>query len=300
MKAILALTMVLFTTISFASFIFLLTLCPVVSFSTSSTKLGFFKRVIEHDKCPSSFCFHSLRLTKQHLEEISATESNSRTINIQKPIIHWAVPIQKIGWQDEDGKWFDDDGPRNGPPQNYWRQRLDEKSYQQDMDLVDKLLLGTDVEDVIRHLATKNSVRRPSCHRNLLGTWAPLYLSGTKVASSNDETDDSGGIEVTMTIDIFRTNGPKFAPKNNYGTFYASLVEGEELTVRSSDGLINTVFCVSVSNEPISLGTTASRHLLHFGGITYISDYLLLQRNSEGLYDIWLRCDEVYLGKTEG
>jgi len=35
------------------------------------------------------------------------------------------------------------------------------------------------------------------------------------------------------------------------------------------------------------------------GGITYVSDYVLIQRNDEGAVDFWLRCDDSYLGLND-
>merc|ERR1712176_516156 len=165
------------------------------------------------------------------------------------------------------------------------------------MDLVDTVLAGTDVLDAINCLEKKCSVRRPSCHRNVLGTWAPIYLSGTKVASSKQSVGESEEIKVPMKVDIFRTTGKKFAAKNHYGLFYASLENGEEITFKG-DGM-NTIVLADEKNQSVELGTTVGGYVLHYGGITYVSDYLLMQRDAQGLYDVWLRCDEAYLGKNE-
>lgn len=215
--------------------------------------------------------------------------------------------------------WYDEDGPRKGPPQNYWRQNLDQRAYQLDMDLVTRTLnndggggIEPALEDAIKEVEGKNSVRRPSRHRNLLGTWAPIYLAGTKVAVSSpvdngqraaDEDDTIGSaIEVPVTIDIFRTAGRKLAPKNHYGVYDASLAEGEEITIKASDGAIDTTVPASETNEPATLGrmtVAGSDCVLQLGGVTYVSDYLLMQRDGEGeLSDMWLRCDDAYLGKN--
>lgn len=297
----------------------------VLSFSSSpskfSTQRG--RTVVGRQYCSSphpSYCSHSttsLRSTEQRQED--ATEVPT-TIVVERPIIHWTVPIQKIGWQDEDtGMWYDEDGPRKGPPQNYWRQNLDQRAYQLDMDLVTRTLnndggggIEPALDDAIKEVEGKNSVRRPSRHRNLLGTWAPIYLAGTKVAVSSpvdngqraaDEDDTIGSaIEVPVTIDIFRTAGRKLAPKNHYGVYDASLAEGEEITIKASDGAIDTTVPASETNEPATLGrmtVAGSDCVLQLGGVTYVSDYLLMQRDGEGeLSDMWLRCDDAYLGKN--
>jgi len=290
------------------------------SISKNRTQRG--RAVVGRQYCTSphpSYCSYStsLRSTEQRLEE-EETITSTTSIAVERPIIHWTVPIQKIGWQDEDtGIWYDEDGPRKGPPQNYWRQNLDQRAYQLDMDLVTQALrdvsdggIDTKLDGASKEVEGKNSVRRPSRHRNLLGKWAPIYLAGSKVAISSpndskpvDDNDSVGStIEVPLTIDIFRTAGRKLAPKNHYGVFDASLAEGEEVTMKTSDGAIDTTVCASEANDPVALGkvtVAGSDCALQLGGVTYVSDYLLVQRNEEGrLSDIWLRCDDAYLGKN--
>lgn len=268
-----------------------------------------------------SYCASSTYL--QSTEQEEDIESVTSTITINRPVIHWTVSIQKIGWRDEEtGKWFDEDGPREGPPQNYWRQRLDQRAYEGDMDLVTAALncgktdindIESELDEMIKEVEGKNSVRRPSRHRNLLGKWAPVFLSGKLVATSDPVTTsndqqkpkeyDLSTVQVPFTIEIFRTAGRKLQPKNHYGVFDASLAEGEEVTVRTSDGSIDTTMSASETNEPTILDKTVNAgedFEIQLGGVTYVSDYLVLQRNSEGtLSDLWLRVDVAYLGKNE-
>eukprot|EP00588_Corethron_pennatum_P022459 CAMPEP_0194326800 /NCGR_PEP_ID=MMETSP0171-20130528/38416_1 /TAXON_ID=218684 /ORGANISM="Corethron pennatum, Strain L29A3" /LENGTH=287 /DNA_ID=CAMNT_0039086529 /DNA_START=95 /DNA_END=958 /DNA_ORIENTATION=+ len=266
----------------------------VACFSTTIKALTFPKRT-----CIRYVAFSrssSLRSAKQ--EEQTALLDDLTKFPITRPEMHWTVPIQKIGWQDEDGNWFDKDGPRLGPPQNYWRQSMDERLYDQDMELVNNVLINLgDVKATILNLEKKNSARKPCRHRNLLGKWAPILRCGQKVVCENKGSADFGApIDVPLTIDIFRTAGRKLAPKIVYGTFDAPLGEREEITIRSSDGLVKQI-CATESND-ISILGMAGGSLLQLGGITYLSDYILIQRDQKGLTDVWLRCDDAYLGKN--
>lgn len=224
------------------------------------------------------------------------------TVSVTRPAIHWTVPGYKVGWRDEDGVWYDEDGKRNGPPQNYWRQRSDEREYNRDMDAMASVLAEFDTLDAVRALESRNPVRRPSLSRKLLGSWAPIFLDGEKAASNDKPADDDGAIDVPCKLNIFRTNGPKFAERTYYGLFYAKLEVGEELTVQTDDGVIDTNVIVDETNEPLPLGTVESavgKKVLSMGGITYVSDYVLIQRNVEGLLSFWIRCDDSYLGLND-
>mgnify|MGYP004197608235 CR=1 FL=1 len=46
-------------------------------------------------------------------------------------------------------------------------------------------------------------------------------------------------VELPMTVDIFRTAGRKFVTVKVYGVFDARLDEGEELSIQTSDGVID-------------------------------------------------------------
>ena len=112
----------------------------------------------------------------------------------------------------------------------------------------------------------------------------------------------SGNVEVPMTVDVYRTTGRKLGPKNHYGQFDARLEDGEGLTVETA-GVVALCAAVVVDggNRPIAVGNVEcggdADAPLTFGGITYISDYVLIQRNEEGDPDFWLRCDDSYFGE---
>jgi hypothetical protein len=151
---------------------------------------------------------------------VAPQQQSSRSI-IAMPSIQYTVPGMKRGWKNSDtGIWMDEDGPRNGPPQNYWRQQSDEKLYQDSMQLVQDLLqlnqfrssqgiisntttdtssskdttAADDIErnDIIRNdlinglvqpLEKSNSVRRPFLNRLILGDWAPIVRDGEVIAA---------------------------------------------------------------------------------------------------------------------
>mmetsp|Transcript_30306 Transcript_30306/g.54879 ORF Transcript_30306/g.54879 Transcript_30306/m.54879 type:complete len:294 (-) Transcript_30306:76-957(-) len=222
-------------------------------------------------------------------------------VSVSKPVIHWTVPGFKVGWQDDEGNWFDEDGPRNGPPMNYWRQRSDEREYNGCMDVVDAVLAEYDIESKVASLEKKSSVRKPSLTRKLLGQWAPLLLSGKRMSYNNKPSDDGGEVEVPFMVDIFRSNGRRFAPKNHYGVFDLLLENGEELTVLTTGGdhdSIHTQIIADEANEPVEIGSVGQEQL-QFGGITYVSDYVMIQRSPDGAIDFFLRADLSYLGATK-
>lgn len=260
-------------------------------------------------------------------------------IKIKRPSIHWTVPGYKVGWQDppESGNWFDEDGPRNGPPQNYWRQRSDEKDYDRDMDLVDFLLSDTTTvgginegtEDAVKKVEIRNSVRKPSLSRKILGEWLPIYRNGYKVATSveveDKDTYPSSSpmpmfVEGPYLVQIKRTNGRKFGPRNHYGLFDLKLDIDEQITISTTSGTMNTkgqagegviIHKCSDENKSQILGmddlsimdeekdeTTTLLVPFCFGGITYVSDYIMIMRDQDGRIDLWMRADEYYLGRN--
>lgn len=222
-------------------------------------------------------------------------------ITISKPVIHWTVPGFKIGWQDDDGKWFDEDGPRNGPPLNYWRQSADQREYDAVMDAVDAVLQESDIESNIHSLERKNSARRPSLSRKMLGQWAPLLLSSRLVTSSSVKPVGDGMMEVPFLLDISRSHGRKFGKRNHYGLWDKTLQNGEDLTILIAGKDATDISAEIVSdekNEPMDLGSLGQAQV-QFGGITYVSDYAMIQRTPEGATDFFLRVDDSYLGVTD-
>jgi len=248
-------------------------------------------------------------------------------IYIAKPAIHWTVPGFKVGYQDEEGSWYDCDGPRNGPPLNYWRQRSDEGAYKQDMDLVDAVLsMSTNQDDkktsdklysLIKNLESRSGINKIAFSRKILGTWAPMIQSDRCVIRSEPSKIDNNFssrpskndeiMEVPFTIDIFRTKRRRLGPKNHYGVFDLKLEQGEELTIQLHASRSNTLLTgstykfstvVDETNEPKFLGIVNDAPL-YYGTITYITDYVLIQRDVDGATTIWIRVDDSYLGVSQ-
>ena len=274
--------------------------------------------IIQHSGFIGSSCIvkpSTISLSASLETVLENEEILSPSITVARPEIHWTVPGFKIGWQDENGNWFDEDGPRNGPPQNYWRQSVDQGDYNRDMEAVTAVLSpDCDVEIVVSNLIKSRSTSRPSLNRKVLGSWAPILLNGKCVASisksSNGVTknpmfviDEHDPIEIPFKINISRKNGRRFAPKNHYGTFDKRLDAGEDLFITTSTA-IKSEFMVTVfadednSSRIIGMIGTNKREPLHFGGIMYISDYVMIQRDTDGAYDFWLRADKSHLGAT--
>merc|ERR1719356_722707 len=241
-----------------------------------------------------------VRSTSTIAEDEVATAG--RRISIAKPEIHWTVPGFKVGWQDEEGNWFDENGPRDGPPQNYWRQSADEREYGRDMDAVDAIMKGYDNEAIVADLEHRNSSRRPSMSRKVLGRWAPLMISNKLIAYNDKPSNDEGEIEVPFMLHISRSFGRRFGPKNHYGVFDLNLEEGEHIDFRATGAGVDLFSKqVTVSGDvdsSLEIGLFTSKVKLQFGKVTYISDYLMIQRGLENEIDLFLRNDKAYLGAT--
>ena len=113
-------------------------------------------------------------------------------------------------------------------------------------------------------------------------------------------------MEVPYTIDIFRTRGRRLGPKNHYGVFDLKLEQGEAIQIQTSRSSTSASACsihkfstvADETNEPTFLGIVNDTPL-YYGTITYITDYLLIQRDVEDTISIWLRMDESYLGVSQ-
>jgi len=119
---------------------------------------------------------------------------------------------------------------------------------------------------------------------------------------ANYNGEPPGDVEVPFLIDITRSAGRKFGPGNHYGIFDLTVENGEKLSVSTRGGgtdyvNISTEITADEANEPVNLGT-AGRVQMQFGGITYVSDYVMIQRRPDGSIDFYLRADESYLGAT--
>jgi len=245
--------------------------------------------------------------------------------SISMPSIQYTVPGMKVGWKDsETDLWMDEDGPRNGPPQNYWRQQSDEKLYKESMKLVQDLLLLQSssskedtttaattttsellINELVQPIEKSNSVRRPILNRMILNDWVPIVRGGKVVATDKSTNNYSNEIDVPYFFHIQRTAGQKLGPKTPYGTFDEHLKPEEEITIQQ---LVNTnvvssgVVQVSPDNENRLVKgccTTNNDDLLYIGGITYVSKYVMIMRQQEEeknykdspVTEIWMKVD---------
>jgi len=154
------------------------------------------------------------------------------------------------------------------------------------------------------------------------------------MAYNDRPSDDGGMIEVPFLVEIMRSEGRRFGPKNHYGIFDLKLEKAEELAVvtttttmnkntntggdddgdddEGSSMMISANIKADEKNEPVDLGrvmgregggadadTTHHHTQLQFGGITYLSDYSMVQRRQDGTIDFFLRVDRNYLGATK-
>lgn len=228
--------------------------------------------------------------------------------SIAMPKIQYTVPGMKRGWK-ENGVWMDEDGPRNGPPQNFWRQMGDERLYEDNMQVLQDLLKLDNFEgssfvgnanatsgvnrraDMMSQMVVKlektNSIRIPSLNRLILGDWAPIVRGGKVVVACQDE--DSKSICVPYRFRIQRTAGHKLAPKTPYGTFDEHLEPEEEVTVQelsmpSGDVVASGVFRAPEDKYEFRLVEgydNANDGDLYIGGITYVTKYIMIMREQQ-------------------
>lgn len=235
----------------------------------------------------------------------STTSTEERRITVAMPKIQYTVKSMKRGWR-ENGVWMDEDGPRNGPPQNFWRQMADEREHNNSLDIVKELMKlnrfeteskenttfeGEDasilqnavLNEMVSRIEKSNSIRVPSLNRGLLGNWAPILRGGKVVASI--VTDDEKSTEIPYRLRVERTAGRKLAPKTNYGIFDEHLEPGEEITVQELSGS-NTVTasgtfsaCPDKAENVLVEGYTNDMHGdLYMGSITYVTKYIMIMR----------------------
>lgn len=235
--------------------------------------------------------------------ETSSASSSSTTqrqppIAVPMPTIQYSVPGMKLGWK-ENGVWMDEDGPRNGPPQNFWRQMSDERIFNSNLDLIKDLLQMNSFDatnddatnEMITRLEKTNSIRVPTLNRLVLGDWAPIVRGGKLVATAAittaiDDAEPSAAADVPYRFNTQRTAGPKLAPKTHYGTFDEHLEPGEEITVQELSSSSNAVASSGVLEMPSNKNENklvkgyenAIDGDLYIGGITYVTRYIMIMR----------------------
>jgi hypothetical protein len=240
--------------------------------------------------------FHAWITTRQcreiHWQRLERHTANRQWLSVPLPEIRWTVPNRKRGWQDETGTWWDEDGIRQGPPQNYWRQRLDERAHEQDMALIKNVLQqGTSISLPVSQVAN------PLTSPKLLGVWAPMIRNGHRVGSCANERT----LKVPYTLSITRAGHRKLGPTTALGTFDAPLKPGERLKVTvitaNTESTLPISFQAMGKNDASCtqyLGLVLDEDTLKIGNISYLSDYLLVMRSKDApMHELWVRAEPI-------
>jgi hypothetical protein len=218
---------------------------------------------------------------------------------VRLPSCAYTVKIQNLGWrgraeQGEDPeKWYDAEGERKGPPMNYWRQAADERYHAQSLAAIDAVARGAeDAEEQVAALEQRMGIAKPLLCRKLLGRWAPVLVGGVRLA-----TPTEGALRVPATLEIRRA-GDQRTVESRYGTFDAHLDEGEELRLaleqpggESAHASLRVSESMQGRSEaPLEGAASAVLSRLGIGRITFLGDYLWVQRDADGvLLDVWMR-----------
>jgi len=217
-----------------------------------------------------------------------------QTIAVQMPKIQYTVPGMKLGWK-ENGVWMDEDGPRNGPPQNFWRQMGDERVYNDNIDLISELVtngLANNATTRIERLEKTNSIRMPNLNRLILEDWAPILRNGKIIATSGSSSEEKS-VEVPYRFRIQRTAGRKLAEPTRYGTFDEHLEAGESITIQelSNDDSVSgsgTLECSSEKRESQVVQGYKNEFdgELSFGNIIYVTKYIMIMRKEPDMQNL--------------
>jgi len=226
----------------------------------------------------------------------------SGVLRAREPPVVYQVPQSKRGWRgraelgEDPALWYDDEGVRRGPPQNYWRQAMDERLHGEDMEALEALLEECAAEGGPRRagegedpstldaLGRRMRVRRPGLNRKLLGEWAPAVLRGRRALAKEGS--------VPFLLRVRRSGGPRLEV-HTYGEREMHLEEGEPLALETERG--------EGGGARVDAAATADAFACAEGGglevcegsaVVYLSDYLLIVQRSEeegGAVDVWLR-----------
>ena len=227
--------------------------------------------------------------------------SESMTKLVTPPMIRYTVPSQNIGWRgraligEDPALWYDAEGVREAPPMNYWRQRADERFYVANMAVVEALRSGAPIDEALAPLEQRMPVAKPYLNRKLIGIWAPLMLGGNGMlgdesAAANVAGSEEGLLAVGATLELRRAGAPE-TETTRYGTFDKHLEPGEAMLLTFSPAagdMASHEMGASRTNERRPLPFT-HKERLQLGGITFLSEYLLVQRDMSGATDVWMR-----------
>ncbi|KAL3926592.1 MAG: hypothetical protein SGPRY_003230 [Prymnesium sp.] len=215
------------------------------------------------------------------------------------PAIRYTVPLANLGWRgrptlgEDPSSWYDASGKRNGPPLNYWRQAIDERIYESNKDVVSSLLsVAADPLEphagllrVISSLENSMSIRHPQLNRKLLGNWTVLTRCGHPVFEPASKRRRCAHCSCPLQV---RTDMHVRISRARDDGQEGHFQEGEALIAR-------------ISSKETSQGSKGAKELtlaagkrstLLGGNITYLSDYLMIQRFNEepdSMPDVWMR-----------
>jgi len=228
------------------------------------------------------------------------------------PQISYTVPSSNLGWKDDTtGEWFDATGARSGPPMNYWRQSMDERQYNAEMEYIRTCLEEGRGDE---QLLPRPTISKPFLNRKLLQTWCPLLLSShpltpilpsPPVPNPTPTTTPRTPVSPPFLLTLKRTNGVVMGTRNHYGIFQAHLKQGELITAtleeRGEGGNGRTVvFEADEGNRAVNIGTYDNLPV-NLGCVTYLSSYVMVSSH-EGLKTVWVKADKVeegYESKTK-
>ena len=248
----------------------------------------------------------SQRLARSVLPQMSvadAPKTSGESMLAFMPPVKYTVPQSSRGWKGrpEEGEdpdsWYDMLGKRNGPPTNYWRQRMDERVHTNCNDAM-RAALGdgaADVSDFVEEgllaLEMRMGIAKPRSNRKLLGTWAPIIINGRRVGTPETDAKD-GGIAVPLSVTIERA-GERKTFEHRYGTFDSHMELGEALEVVvevAERGTQSGELVASAENTRVELPLELpGDSRLCVGGITLLNDYMLVARDGGALKDVFIR-----------
>ena len=266
--------------------------------------------------------FRTADVVMQHPTAAAPEEVGKLTAT---PRIRYTVKMANRGWKGRESagedptSWYDNEGKRNGPPTNYWRQALDERLHRNCVDAMLAVVAsgpsdGSSLaEEGLEPLEYKMGISTPRKNRKLLGKWAPLLVNGKRLATPIEcdsaslgatapSERERAGLLVPATVTIARS-GERKTFEHRYGVFDEHMDEGEGLTVTleltDADGASEEYAApleASGENTRVAVGglpQLPNGEMLFVGNIVYLNEYMLVGRDESGrLTELFMRVDD--------
>jgi hypothetical protein len=145
----------------------------------------------------------------------------------------------------------------------------------------------------------RSGIKNPTRNRKLLGSWVPILLNGRRVATTASEGE---ALDAPLTVTFAKAGEPRIQI-HRYGVFPDHLKEGEEIEVTVEGGdtdAVQRVRATANDNTRVALPLTLPEgDALHLGGVTHLSDYLLLAGDAQGVQDVFMRVSPASLDEPE-